>query len=55
MFKETPLLSSIGVTELMARAKLIGAETFRYLEPITNGGSILPGHESRCRRANYQA
>src|SRR5262249_45983709 len=33
--KETPLLSSIGVIELMARAKLIGAETFRYLEPIT--------------------
>jgi polar amino acid transport system permease protein len=38
MFKETPLLSSIGVIELMARAKLIGAETFRYLEPITMVG-----------------
>jgi polar amino acid transport system permease protein len=35
MFKETPLLSSIGVIELMARGKLIGAETFRYLEPVT--------------------
>jgi polar amino acid transport system permease protein len=38
MFKETPLLSSIGVIELMSRAKLIGAETFRYLEPITMVG-----------------
>jgi polar amino acid transport system permease protein len=38
MFKETPLLSSIGLIELMARAKLIGAETFRYLEPITMVG-----------------
>lgn len=38
MFKETPLLSSIGVIELMARAKLIGAQTFRYLEPITMVG-----------------
>jgi polar amino acid transport system permease protein len=38
MFKETPLLSSIGVIELMARAKLIGADTFRYLEPITMVG-----------------
>ncbi len=35
MFKDTPLLSSIGVIELMARAKMIGNETFRYLEPIT--------------------
>ena len=35
MFKDTPLLSSIGVIELMARAKLIGNDTFRYLEPIT--------------------
>jgi polar amino acid transport system permease protein len=38
MLKETPLLSSIGLIELMARAKLIGAETFRYLEPITMVG-----------------
>jgi polar amino acid transport system permease protein len=41
MFKETPLLSSIGVIELMARAKLIGAETFRYLEPITMVGAFF--------------
>lgn len=38
MFKDTPLLSSIGVIEMMARAKLIGAETFRYLEPISMVG-----------------
>jgi len=35
MFKETPLLSAIAVVELMQRAKIIGSETFRYLEPIT--------------------
>ena len=38
MFKETPLLSSIAVVELMQTAKIIGAETFRYLEPITMVG-----------------
>lgn len=35
MFKETPLLSAIAIIELMARAKLIGSDTFRYMEPIT--------------------
>jgi polar amino acid transport system permease protein len=35
MFKDTPLLSAIAVVELMQRAKIIGSETFRYLEPIT--------------------
>ena len=35
MFKETPLLSAIAVLELMQTAKIIGAETFRYLEPMT--------------------
>lgn len=35
MFKETPLLSAIAVVELMQRAKIVGSETFRYLEPIT--------------------
>jgi polar amino acid transport system permease protein len=35
MFKETPLLSAIAVIELMASAKLIAAETFRYIEPVT--------------------
>lgn len=35
MFKDTPLLSAIAVVELMQRAKIIGSESFRYLEPIT--------------------
>ena len=35
MFKDTPLLSAIAVVELMQRAKIIGSETFRYLEPVT--------------------
>jgi len=35
MFKETPLLSTITVLELLYTAKSIGAETFRYLEPFT--------------------
>lgn len=35
MFKDTPLLSAIAVVELMQRAKIIGSQTFRYLEPIT--------------------
>jgi len=35
LFKDTPLLSAITVVELMQRAKIIGSESFRYLEPIT--------------------
>lgn len=35
MFKETPLLSTITVMEMLYTAKLIGAETFRYVEAIT--------------------
>lgn len=38
MFKETPLLSAIAVVELMQTAKIIGSETFRYLEPVTTVG-----------------
>lgn len=38
LFKETPLLSAIAVTELMQTAKIIGAETFRYTEPVTLAG-----------------
>lgn len=41
MFKETPLLSAITVTELLMRAKLIGAETFRYFEAMTLVGLIF--------------
>lgn len=35
LFKETPLLSAIAVLELMQTAKILGSESFRYVEPIT--------------------
>lgn len=35
MLKDTPVLSAITVVEIMQRAKNIGSEHFRYLEPIT--------------------
>lgn len=35
MFKETPLLSTITVMEMLNTAKVIGSESFRYLEAIT--------------------
>jgi len=35
LFKETPLLSGIAVLELMQTAKILGSQSFRYLEPIT--------------------
>ncbi len=38
MFKDTPMLSAITVLEVLQRAKLIGADTFRYLEPLTLAG-----------------
>ncbi|HEX5077576.1 MAG TPA: ectoine/hydroxyectoine ABC transporter permease subunit EhuD [Geminicoccaceae bacterium] len=41
LFKDTPLLSAIGVLELMQTAKIIGSDTFRYIEPITMVGAIF--------------
>lgn len=41
LFKDTPLLSVISIIELMARAKIIGSETFRYLEPVTMVGAFF--------------
>ncbi|HSO07995.1 MAG TPA: ectoine/hydroxyectoine ABC transporter permease subunit EhuD [Pelomicrobium sp.] len=41
MFKDTPLLSAITVLELLQRAKIIGAETFRYVEPLTLVGLLF--------------
>jgi polar amino acid transport system permease protein len=35
LFKETPQLAGIAVTELMLTAQEIGSENFRYTEPIT--------------------
>ena len=41
MFKETPLLSAITVTELMQTAKIIGSRSFNYVEPYTLVGAIF--------------
>lgn len=41
MFKDTPLLAAITVMEMLQTAKLVGAETFRYLEPLTITGAIF--------------
>ena len=38
ILKDTPVLSAITVVEIMQRAKNIGSERFRYLEPITMVG-----------------
>ena len=40
MFKESALLFSITVTELMQTGQTIGTRTFRYLEPITLVGAL---------------
>ena len=41
MFKETPLLSAITLLEILQTAKIIGSQTFRYLEPITIVGILF--------------
>ncbi|MFZ0254882.1 MAG: ectoine/hydroxyectoine ABC transporter permease subunit EhuD [Gammaproteobacteria bacterium] len=41
MFKDTPMLAAITVLELLQTAKLIGAATFRYLEPLTLVGLLF--------------
>jgi polar amino acid transport system permease protein len=41
MFKDTPLLSTITVVEMLYTAKDIGSETFRYLEPFTLTGVLF--------------
>jgi polar amino acid transport system permease protein len=41
MFKETPLLASISVIEMMFVSAEIGADQFRYLEPITLCGLMF--------------
>lgn len=38
MFKETPMLLAITVIELVATARIIGNDTFRYTEPMTLAG-----------------
>ena len=41
MFKDTPLLSTITVMEMLNRAMLIGDKTFRYVEPLTLVGLLF--------------
>lgn len=41
IFKDTPMLSVIGVAELMHTATAIGSETYRFLEPYTLVGIIF--------------
>ncbi len=41
IFKDTPMLSVIGVAELMHAATTIGTETYRYVEPYTMVGLIF--------------
>jgi polar amino acid transport system permease protein len=38
IFKDTPMLSVIGVAELMQAANAIGGSNYRYLEPYTMVG-----------------
>ncbi|MGH9162572.1 MAG: ectoine/hydroxyectoine ABC transporter permease subunit EhuD [Vicinamibacteraceae bacterium] len=41
MFKDTPMLSTITVLELLYTARDVGADTFRYLEPLTLVGALF--------------
>jgi polar amino acid transport system permease protein len=41
IFKDTPMLSVIGVTELIHTANAIGSENYRFLEPYTMVGIIF--------------
>lgn len=41
MFKDTPVLSAITVRELLQVSSRIGADNFRYLEPITIVGILF--------------
>ena len=41
IFKDTPLLSTIGVAELFHAATAVGGYNYRYLEPYTLVGIIF--------------
>lgn len=41
IFKDTPMLSVIGVAELMHTANALGSEYYRFLEPFTMVGVIF--------------
>lgn len=38
LFKETPMLSTIGLVEILYKAQLISSATFRPIEPLTIAG-----------------
>ena len=41
IFKDTPMLATIGVVELMQSANTVGSLTYRFLEPYTMVGVIF--------------
>lgn len=41
MFKDSPLLSAITVVEALQQAKILGSESFQYLEPFTVVGLLF--------------
>src|SRR5438105_13242591 len=41
MFKDTPILASIGVLEMLEQAQIVGSENFRYLEPMSEVGLLF--------------
>lgn len=41
MFKDTPILSAIGIIEMLNQAKILGSENFRYTEPFTIVGVLF--------------
>lgn len=41
MFKDTPLLSAVTVVEILQQGKILGSETFRYVEPLTLVGLLF--------------
>jgi polar amino acid transport system permease protein len=41
MFKDTAVLSTITVLEMVTRAREVGFSTFRYLEPLTMAGILF--------------
>ena len=41
MFKDTPILASISVLEMLDQAQIVGSENFRYLEPMTEVGLLF--------------
>jgi polar amino acid transport system permease protein len=41
MFKETPLLLTIGVLDIVGTANQVGSRSFRYIEPITIAGVLF--------------